>query len=254
MTSFILRVVLAIAVLMSIGSAGMCSIAEASQVGGVPSLADRVSALEAASSTLQGQVSTLQGQVSTLQSQVTTLQNSNSNLQSALDAEITNRQNGDSSLQTAITQEASTRKTQDDALKAEIDSSSTKGFFSVKGLSDLVLGAAATVGTLAVPAGTYLVTADAILQNLKSSQNWDCTLRLASDPNTIIADTAVDTDSSTGAVGGSNNAVIVAMVTLAAADTIDMICESTNGDSGSQILAAKIAAVTISSATITNTP
>lgn len=168
--------------------------------------------------------------------------------------EITNRQNGDSSLQTAINQEASTRKTQDDALKAEIDSSSAKGFLSVKGLSDLDFGGRAIVGTLTLQAGTYLVTADATVVNLKNSANWDCSLRLDSDLSKIIAQTSVDTDTSTGLVGGSNNAVIVAMVTLTAADKIDMLCENSEGISGSQVFDTTVAAVPVGSATITDTP
>jgi len=267
MRSFILRALLGVALFMSISAAGVCSIAEAqSQAGGLPALSDRVSALEVAASTLHNQVGILQSQVMTLQDSNTNLQNAlnaeianrqagDSALQAALGTEITNRQNGDGSLQTAINQEASTRKTRDDALQAEIDSSSTKGFFSVKGLSDLVFGGSQTpVGTLALPAGSYFVTAVAPVENLKNSANWGCTLDLASDPTHFLAQTGVDTDTSTGHVGGSNNAVIIAMVTLAAADTIEMRCENSEGISGSQILETKIAAVTIGSATITDTP
>src|SRR5262245_12791436 len=66
-----------------------------SQTGGVPSLSDRVAALEQIAGTLRSQVSALQ-------EQVTTLQGANSALQSALDAEIANRKLGDSTLQTSL--------------------------------------------------------------------------------------------------------------------------------------------------------
>jgi hypothetical protein len=172
--------------------------AAASQVGGVPSVSDRVAALEQIAGTLQSQVSALQGQI-------TTPQSANSTLQSALDAEIANRKLGDDALQTALDNEINARKTQDDALKSLITSSSSKAFSSFKGVSDLVQGAEATVGSLGpLPAGSYAVSAQATVSNLNHDAFWDCTL--VTDGGIQIGRSSIGTESASTTTTGASDA------------------------------------------------
>jgi hypothetical protein len=179
-----------------------------SQAGGLPAVADRVSALEAAVTSLQIANTNLKNALnaetaartagdSALQAANTSVQNAlnaeiaarsagdsalqaaNANLQSALNAEIAARSAGDSALQAAIGQEAAARQSADSALSAALSTAKGKAFSTFVPNFGLVNGAEAVVATLGpLPPGDYFVIARATVRNASHDAAWYCFLEL----------------------------------------------------------------------------
>jgi hypothetical protein len=179
-----------------------------SQAGGLPAVADRVSALEAAVTSLQIANTNLQNALTAetaartagdnaLQAANTSVQNAlnaeiaarsagdsalqaaNTNLQSALNAEIAARSAGDSALQAAIGQEAAARQSADSALSAALSTAKGKAFQTFVPNFGLVNGNEAVVATLGpLPPGDYFVIARATVRNASHDAAWFCFLEL----------------------------------------------------------------------------
>jgi len=225
MTNFMLRTTIVVAAL---GLAGISPSAEAqSQQGGLPTVSARVSAVEGIAATLQGAVTTLQTQLtalqtanSNLQTANNNLQTANNNLQTALSAEIAARVAADAALQAAINSETAQRTADVQELRGLINAAGSKAFSTFRGQSALANGASGGVGAIGpLPAGNYLVTAKAVIQELGSNTSWTCTLRTEDGR-------AIDRTSGFNASHTGNASIVenVAMATLTAPGSIIMIC------------------------------
>jgi hypothetical protein len=154
-----------------------------SQAGGLPAVADRVSALEAAVTSLQIANTNLQNalnaEIAARTAGDSALQAANTNLQNALNAEIAARTAGDSALQAAIGQEAAARQSADSALSAALSTAKGKAFSTFVPNFGLVNGAEAVVATLGpLPPGDYFVIARATVRNASHDAAWYCFLEL----------------------------------------------------------------------------
>src|SRR5262249_40320952 len=227
-----------------------------SQAGGLPVVSDRVAALEGIATTLQAAVTTLQTQVNTLQAANANLQNAlnaetaariaaDTALQAAVTQEATARSAGDTALQAAVTQEATTRKTADDSLHAQILASGGKAFSTFQRNAGFVQAANELVGTVGpLPAGNYLVTAKATLNNfIHDVDLWEC--ELLRDDGIVI-----DNSASSTTTGSHWTAIVnVGLTSLPTAQSVKMFCAAIGNISGSDVADISITALQVGEAT-----
>ena len=169
--------------------------ADDSQAGGLPALADRVLALEAATTSLKAIVAELQA--------------ANANLQAALAQETAARtaadsalQAVDSTLQTKLDQEAATRKAKDDALQSSLTTVTVKAYQVSHDHVGLVHGDRTVVAdTGPLPGGNYFILGKVTADNGLHSVPWTCDLQR--DDGVYIDQTS----------GGTSNDAFVSFLT-----------------------------------------
>ena len=142
---------------------GICSplIAHAQQAGGVPSLAQ--------------QVQTLQQQVATLITANTTLQTTVTNLQTTIST-------NDTLLQTALAAETQARKDADSTLQSLIAAGLGGQVYSNRNLNLRTLPTQTPLATLQLPAGSYLIFGQALLELVADGNGAVCFVTKDGDP------------------------------------------------------------------------
>jgi hypothetical protein len=207
----------------------------ASQTGGVPSLADRVTTLEDSVTTLQTTLTTLQTSLTTLQTTVVNVQSDNTTLQNALNAETQARKDADAALQSLIAA----------GLGGDVYSNSN---LNLRSLSPTLT---TPLATLQLPAGSYLVFGQALLSVLADDNTTLCVLENNGDLITFtelqispIYENILEVLKGANAVlgGVTTTASIQSRFTLAAPAVISLACADF---SGGEVISADLDAIRV---------